>query len=199
MKLNNVNYFKLSYLKYHLDDEIKTLPHLNGIYYWVYWPKFNEASISKNDLIQLVTDFTNKKLVYSESFDGKYKFKGEISEQWFRNNGNLFGLPNAKNKKLIQHLNNRQNIKEFAVLFKELCFARPFYIGKANNLKTRLKQHFNRSNSTILDQIDEIGILHSEIWVGYRLIKDPKKTGLNNIFEEIFNRTFKPGLTKQPY
>jgi len=197
MKFNNIKYLKLSYFKYHLDDEFDNIIDRNGIYYWVYWPKFNQDTITHDDLIKVLYDYTNKKLHYSEKFKGRYKFNGEISEQWFKINGNIFGFSNKKNKTLTDYLIDRNNIKSFAILFKELCFARPFYIGKANDLKNRLKAHFNY-RTDILDQIDKIKIEHSEIWVGYKLIDDPSKKGLNVIFEEFFSRTLKPGLTIKP-
>ena len=194
---NEAKYFKLSYLKHHLNDEFDSLSHRNGIYYWVYWPKFDQNKIGQKDLVNLIIEFSEKKLTYSEPIKGKYKFEGNIVEQGFKNNGNLFGLASKKSKVLKNYLQDSDNIKEFASFFKELCFARPFYIGKANDLKDRLKSHFNYQ-SGVLDQIDKAKINHSQIWVGYKLIEDKTNSGLNVIFEEIFSRTLKPGLTKKP-
>lgn len=194
---NNIKFLRLSYFKHHLKDEFLTRPNKSGIYYWVYWPKFDENTISANDLIDRLKDFTTKNIGYSESFKGKYKFEGNIHEQKFRDNGNLFGLPNKKNDSLKSYLSNRNGIIEFSRLFKELCFARPVYIGKANNLPSRLSQHFNYK-SEVVKNLEDLGIKHTQIWVGYRIINDGAGSNMNVIFEEIFSRALKPGLTKKP-
>ncbi len=197
MKFNNITFNTLSYLKFHLDDEFDKLPHRNGIYYWVYWPKFDENTITHTELVKHLTEFTDRKLSYSEQVRGTYKFSAEIEEQWFRDTGHLFGLSPSNANKLKDYLIDRASILEFSILFQELCFARPFYIGKANDLKSRLKDHFSYKTK-VLKEVEDVKIDSSHVWVGYKLIGDSKGVGLNRIFEEIFSRTFKPGLTIKP-
>ena len=191
---NNVSYQRLSFLSKYADDEI---PTNSGVYYWAYWPYFDPSSISHPKLIEKLLDFGTRQLYYSEPFKGQYKFKGEIAEQWFKDNGNLFGLNDSKHEDLSMYLKNSGNVKDFFEVFKVLCFGRPFYIGKANDLRSRLNQHFNR-RSEILDMIDSKRIPHSEIWIGIQEIDVTISPKINNIVEEIFSRVFKPGLTKKP-
>lgn len=195
---NLINYEKLSYLETYYDDPKTGIPEESGIYYWVFWPDFDYLNISESDLIQRLLYYTNNTLFFKETIRGPYKFEAEIREQSYRTNGNLFGLSKSKEIKLINYLKDPLNKKSFYEFFKEVCFSRPFYIGKANNLRRRLvTQHF-KGTTEVLPEIDKLSINYSDIWVGYKTIQDVNKEGLNNIFEEILSRRIKPGLTKKP-
>lgn len=193
-----IKYEKLAYLKDYYDDPISGIPEESGIYYWVFWPDFDPKAISEQDLIDKLLNYTKNSLFFKETVRGPYKFEAEIREQTYKLNGNLFGLSNSKHFKLINYLKDPTNKQSFCDFFKEVCFSRPFYVGKANNLRTRLVgQHF-KGLTEILPEIDKLAINYSDIWVGYKVIHDTTKTGLNNIFEEILSRRIKPGLTKKP-
>ncbi len=194
MDVRGMKFEKLSFLNSYF-EELLDAP---GMYHWVYWPSFDASTIKVSELELLLIEYSGKCLSYSEPFQGKYKFHGEIKERLFPDNGNMFGLPDKKALELRQYLTKRGNVVEFAGVFQELCFGRPFYIGKANNLRSRLKQHFARSGSEILDSIDRNTIPYSDIWVGQKIVADSIAPNINNIFEEIFSRVFKPGLTIKP-
>jgi hypothetical protein len=199
VKVGNIEYNKLSYLlKFH-SDPVYGIPKKSGIYHWVYWPEFDPITISNTDLETVLMDFTKKSLFFSETIIGEYKFQAVISEQGYpTKNNTLFGLPESKNLKLLKYLGDRNNLKFFAEFFQDVCFARPFYIGKANNLHSRLvTQHFQGRSSNILAEIRKNAIPLTDIWIGYRIITDVAKDDINNIFEEIFSRKIKPGLTKK--
>lgn len=183
---------------FHLNDEFDLMTNKNGVYQWIYHPDFDPNTISGSDLEDRLKEYTEKDLSYGEEFSGKYKFQGTIFEQRYKHNGNIFGLSKVKHDELLNHLTNKSALSEFQVLFKELCYSKPFYVGKANNLKLRLKSHFDRRGSDVLNKIDSYGIPYTDIWIGYRIIDDPKNLGLNVIIEEVFSRIFKPGLTKKP-
>lgn len=195
----DINSFqKLIYFEQYYADPINGIPEKSGIYYWVYWPSISNTPTLKNLEIKLL-EYSKNNLLFSETISGNYKFQATISEQWYRDNGNIFGLTNAKKDLLYAHFKkDPKNIKFFLEFFKQVCFSRPFYIGKANNLRTRLaKQHF-KGTTEIMAQISKSGIPKGDIYVGFDLINDAATERVNVIFEEIFSRKIKPGLTKKP-
>jgi|SRR5690606_6943235 len=199
MQFNNVTFQRLSFWESDFKDPIKGIPESSGIYYWVYWPEFNAAKITVSQLELRLREYASKHLIFTEEIIGKYKYHVTVGEQGYPSRHNtLFGLAPSKHNKLVNYLSDASNRQFFANFFKDVCFSRPFYIGKAKNLRSRLgTQHF-RSSTEVLPEIDANGIPHSDIWVGYRLIPDIANEDINNIFEEIFSRRVKPGLTKKP-
>ncbi len=198
---NNIKFQQLSFLQKYYDDPKDGIPTKSGIYYWVYYPRFDSATITVPALRTLLEDFTTKSLRYKEDIKGRYKYAVEVIEQGFSENGALLGLSPSKTKDLIGFLNtSRINIDLFHKFFIEVCFSRPFYVGKANNLRDRLaKKHFKRVSSDVLNEIDNQKINYTNIWIGYKEI--PLLSSgehINVIFEEILSRTVKPGLTKKP-
>jgi hypothetical protein len=193
LEFNGAEYSRLSYLNLYQDD----LPKEGGMYFWVHWVDFDVDKITDFKLKDLLLAYTEQKIPFMEEMKGTYKFSVSVTEQWYLKNGNIFGLSDSKEKELLDFLKDLNNRKKFYQLFKEICFARPFYIGKADDLRIRLNQHLKR-RSNILDTIDNHVIKHANIYIGYKIIESPKDLKLNVIFEEIFNRTVKPGLTKKP-
>lgn len=201
MLYNNIKFSKLSFLEKYFDDPIDGIPTSSGIYYWVYYPEFDPATITLTDLVKSLQEYTSKSLRYKEELRGKYKYSVEVLEQGFSENGALLGLSPSKTKILTDFLSGGPlNVSMFHKFFIEVCFSRPFYVGKANNLRTRLaSKHFKRVDSEILNEIDKEVINYTDIWVGYKEIPMlPTGEHLNVIFEEILSRTVKPGLTKKP-
>lgn len=195
---NDIKFEKLTYLTKYYDDPVNGLPEKSGIYFWVYWPEFDPYKIDIDRLEEKLIEFSGKKLQFEEELHGRFKYKSVIYEQRFENNGNPFGLSPSKRIKLINYLSDKNNLESFSIFFKEVCFARPFYIGKANNLRTRLVAgHFKRKTE-VIPEIEKQKIPLSEIWIGYKLIPPFENEDMNTIFEEILSRNIKPGLTKKP-
>lgn len=198
MIVNSIRFEKLSYFKQYYADDINGIPKESGIYYWVFWPDFDPNMTTALNLSSLLKDYSDKTLYFKEILTGRYKFEAEVRELGYPANGNLFGLSPSKTIKLNNYLATASNRVLFHEFFKEVCFARPFYIGKANNLRTRLaSQHF-KGLTEVIPEIDGAGINYSDIWVGYKIIPDPNDEDINTIFEEILSRRIKPGLTKKP-
>ncbi|MBK6473782.1 MAG: hypothetical protein IPF95_03615 [Flavobacteriales bacterium] len=182
----------------YFDDPISGIPKTSGVYYWVYWPELDAMRLSVMEIELKLMEYTGRSLFTSERITGLYKFQADITEQWFPNNGQMFGLPLQKAQALRLFLGTPANVSVFSDFFKEVCFARPFYVGKANDLRSRLgNQHFKKKTG-VLSEIDDRGISYSEIWVGWKEVKDTSVPNINNIFEEIFSRRTKPGLSKKP-
>lgn len=223
MIVNGIKYYKLSYILQNINN-ISLLETIfkdeSGIYFWVYFPDFDPTKISKTDFKDLMLEFTNTQPFSYEEISGKYKFKAIISENnynfdllsYIENINSTTALPATMGSKTIFSLSirkelslltelykNKSNMKYFYDLFKQLCFYKPFYIGKANSIYTRLvNNHFKRRSSEILNEIDKSNINLAYVYVGYKLIPQGMSDDLNVVIEEIFSRTLKPGLTKKP-
>jgi hypothetical protein len=196
MVFNGILYNKLSYLEQFYADPLNGIPEQSGIYFWVFWPEYDPEEILPQDLIDKLAEFSSKSLQSPEEIVGRYKFK--VEEQRFEKKSNPFGLSESQKNKLINYISDSKNAMSFFEFFKEICFARPFYIGKAKNLRTRLgKQHF-KSMTRIIPEIDRENIKHSEIWVGYKVIPAYGNDEISTIMEEILSRNIKPGLTIKP-
>jgi hypothetical protein len=198
MIYNGIIFQKLSFWEQYYDDPIDGIPTVSGIYYWVYWPEINASVASEITIKTVVDEYVSKSLLFSEEAKGKYKFHAVIKEQGYPENGELFGLSPSKSAKLYNYLRTPTHRQLFIDFFKELCMSRPFYVGKASNLRSRLaSQHF-KSTTEVIPEIDSLKISHTDIWVGYKVIPDPGSDDISTIFEEIFSRKIKPGLTKKP-
>lgn len=189
---------KLTYYEKSFANPVGGIPKESGIYYWVYWPNISK-NINATDLEKKLLEYSKVNLLFSETIKGRYKYSAVISEQSYRDNGNIFGLSDTKKNRLLEYFRKDQkNIHFFIDFFERVCFSRPFYIGKANNLRTRLvSQHF-KGTTEVMGQITNSGISRTEIYVGYELVNDTASERVNDIFEEIFSRKVKPGLTKKP-
>lgn len=188
----DIEYQNLSYLINYTEN----IPEVSGVYYWVYWPEYDIEKISYENAIKILEDYSLGTLSFPECFS-KFKYKVEVSELGFPDNNNILGLSDSKSKLLLEHLKSDESLKYFLKIFKETCFLKPFYIGKAKNLRNRLKQHFN-GYSEIIRQIDNSKISYNNIWVGYKIVEDNLNEEVSTIIEEIVQRIVKPGLTKRP-
>jgi hypothetical protein len=110
----------------------------------------------------------------------------------------MFGLNDKSHKELEDYFQIRSNIQFFRDFFQEICFVKPFYLGKADNLQSRLGDHL-ASTTNVVPQIFAKGISENNIWVGYKIINKPAPgSKINTIFEEIYSRRVKPGLSIKP-
>ena len=198
MDFNGFTYQRLNVLKKDINHPKTGIPNDYGIYKWVYWPKFNVKTISQIDLINLLKTYTTCNFYIEEELKGYFKFHAKIWEQGYKDNNNIFGLSNKSTLELESFLTVRANLPFFSDFFKEICFARPFYLGKANDLNVRLSNHI-AGKSNVMPSIAAKGISESDIWIGYKIIPNSNLTPkLNTIFEEIYTRKVKPGLSIKP-
>jgi len=198
MNHNGFIFNKLDFLRKNLKDAALGIPTDYGIYQWVYWPEFDENTITLGQLVDLIKNYSKHNFYIEEEFLGTFKFQAKIWEQGFRDNDNMFGLSDKNHKELEAYLSERTNIQFFSTFFQEICFIKPFYLGKADNLRSRLLQHFD-SKSNVVPQIIAKAIPEKDIWVGYKPISKPAPgSKINTIFEEIYARRVKPGLSIKP-
>lgn len=149
MEVGSIKYEKLSYWRFIYNDTVNGIPTNSGIYFWVYWPEFDASTITVNELNDHLIAFCEKNLQFPETLKGTYKFIAHIHEQkYLEGSSPLFGLSESKRQDLLEYFReSRSNIEDFAIIFKEICFARPFYVGKSNNLRSRLANSHFRSKS----------------------------------------------------
>lgn len=176
------------------------IPDKPGIYYWFYWPEYDLENITAEELLKKLKEYTHTNLRFPENFN-KFKYSISVSESLlYKNEKELLGLSTKKTEELILYLKeNIVNVQQFAAFFQEACFLKPFYVGKANSLNNRLRQHFNKKNdSHIIDKIELNKINFNNIWVGYKILEVSTNEIICNIYEETLQRIIKPGLTIRP-
>jgi hypothetical protein len=175
------------------------IPSKEGVYYWVFWP-FKDSyfeDVNFERLQEKIHYFCKVNLNIPENINTGYKFRVEISERGFDND--VFGLGYKKSEILMQYLKtSKKNRIIFFEYLKNISFNKPFYIGKADNLRTRLRQHIDQRNSNILEYLIEMNIQFSDVLIGYEIIDTNFNESMNLIFEEVSQRITKPGLTKRP-
>jgi hypothetical protein len=198
MTINGFDFSRLDLLRKNIKDTTLGIPTDYGIYQWVYWPQFDENTITVAQLTTLIKDYSKQNFYIEEEFLGTFKFQAKIWEQGYRDNNNMFGLSDKNHKELEDYFQIRNNIIFFSSFFQEICFVKPFYIGKADNLQSRLSQHLS-SKTNVIPQIFSKGIPEINIWVGHKSINKPAPgSKINTIFEEIYSRRVKPGLSIKP-
>jgi hypothetical protein len=182
------------YMQFHNE-----IPTKSGIYSWVFWP-FKESHIKEVNfsiLINTIKYFSAVNINYSETSSTGYKFEVSVKEKGFENN--FIGLSLKKEEQLKNYLkaseDNRNNFLEY---LKLVCISRPFYVGKADNLNQRLRQHFEGVNSDILRFLRDQKINFNDVLICFELIDMQFDDSINNVYEEITQRIIKPGLTKRP-
>lgn len=120
-------------------------------------------------------------------------------------------IPPGKEAQLRAALNDSEFLGSVKyALESSLLFQAPLYVGKSNDLKSRIKQHLS-SGSALKERLSEVGI---DIEKTYLLIipsstgtseEEDKSTGDSeadlevaapeSLFEEIFSRLFNPSFT----
>ena len=202
MEVDNKEYQTLIY--YSDQDFINKIPDRPGNYFWVHYVNIPE-NCSLSDVRKFLSEYSKVDFNIPEEGGGaKFYYKiGEmgfaykIGEMGLVQSNTIFSLSKGKEEVLLEHLTNPSYLNEFIQFFKELCFKRPFYIGKAIDLRSRIKDHIKgRGNSPIKKAIEEANVDKNHIWIGYQEISQIDETILN-IYEEITQKKLKPGLTKK--
>ena len=199
LKVDNKEFYNLAYL---MDqDFIDVIPESPGNYYWVHYPHII-TNTPLNELKNILEEYSKVDLNIPEEGIAGQKYYYKIGELGLSNNkgsSTIFGLSKGKEDVFIEYLTDSNNLSYFINFFKELCFKRPFYIGKAKDIKSRIIDHIEgRGNSPIKATINTLGVNKNHIWVGYEIISSlTMDESILNIFEEITQKKLKPGLTKR--
>jgi len=169
----------------------------------VYWPNLENFISNEDDYWKMLQVFSSKRIADFSRFSD-FKFEITVIESSFKSLCDEdivpFGISENKSKKLRDYIKSEENRRKFNDFLKSAIFSRPFYVGKADDLHKRLKDH-SSGRSKILSQIRSQGINNEDIWVGYFELNDFNEKNdkqINDVFEEIFQRIVKPGLTQRP-
>ena len=194
--------FVFNTLKY-LQFNSSVIPCSAGIYKWVYWPNLENFISNEDDYWKMLQVFSSKRIADFSRFSD-FKFEITVIESSFKSLCDEdivpFGISENKSKKLRDYIKSEENRRKFNDFLKSAIFSRPFYVGKADDLHKRLKDH-SSGRSKILSQIRSQGINNEDIWVGYfelNVFNEKNDKQINDVFEEIFQRIVKPGLTQRP-
>jgi hypothetical protein len=196
MKINQVKEFDSLefFMQFHAE-----IPARPGIYSWVFWPfkEFHTKKENYSQLLQIIEYFSVVNMNYSENSSKGFKFEVSIKEKGFGNS--FLGLSQVKEAVLKGYLERaEENRKDFIEFLKLVSISRPFYVGKADNLNQRLRQHFDGINSDILSFLREQKINYNDVLICFEVLEKQFDESINSVYEEITQRITKPGLTKRP-
>ena len=187
---------KLEYWQSFQDE----IPNDPGNYYWVYSP-WKKKSDDYEVLVKRIQKFSSVVLSFEEIFKSQ-KTLIKVNEISFNdyNESNFLGLGDkAKNSLNNFLLKSPKNRAYFCNFMHELALYRPFYIGKADDLKRRIKQHIGgHGSSPIMERIRKSEIPFDEIYIGYEEMPlFDNSADILNVFEELTQRLLRPQLTKK--
>jgi hypothetical protein len=184
------------YMQFH-----NRIPESAGLYYWIFWPFKIDYLLDENYelLLEKIRYYSSVNLNLFEESSTGYKFTVRVTERWFGND--ILGLSNRKEEILLKYLSSSEaNRRDFLDYLKLISFSRPFYVGKADNLNNRLRQHFE-NRTDILKYLINANINERDVLIGYEVLEkgiDEDIEDINGVFEEITQRIIKPALTKRP-
>jgi hypothetical protein len=183
-------------------DNVSKIPDGSGIYYWIYYWDLSPFVNDENLFLLNLKKFYSKSLPSISSNFQNFKFTVSTSESFFTNKKNedrLLGLGDEKIELLEDFISNGVDARKYINSFlKQILFQKPFYVGKADNLQRRLKEHF-AGKTKILRKIQDLNFEHETIWIGYTVFDAQIiSKELNEVFEEITQRILKPSFVERP-
>ncbi|MCF6203447.1 MAG: hypothetical protein L3J59_07220 [Methylococcaceae bacterium] len=175
------------------------IPDKAGVYIWRYWPNMN--SHSADDILELINKLQNNFPSQEENLSNSRLTVTVERTPFGKKYGNKFlGIDN-KNKvdsfKRIIKKNEEARLSLIHTLEVLVASSPPIYIGKANNLRKRLSEHFD-SETNLLSNIYNAGISLDDIYISY-IIDDISSDvdAVTTTIEEILQRLTNPPYTKR--
>jgi hypothetical protein len=209
-KKNGKTFYCLSTFRA-LNAKVEELPETNSIYYWHFSPfraHFSNGLKEISDYKNFDDIFLELKKIEKFRLDpwimSNHIFKVTVDTPDLEKDEKTFlGLSHQKIDALRDYLDESETNRKFFIRFiDEILFNVPFYIGKADNLKIRIKQHI-KGQTQILDFLKDLnknfGIGEECIYVGYQeintgVVEDPD---LITAFEAIAQRILRGQLVKR--
>ncbi len=176
------------------------IPSYSGIYIWRYWPELK--SLKVDEFFKYIDELNENFPIYEETLENsRASIKVYKKAFGIQKSGKIFGISedNKKIKALIEQVKaDEDSRKKLADVIQCLiATAPPIYIGKADNIKKRLQDHFNKDTG-FSKRLEHSSIPKGDIYISF--IKDPNET-INPSFttgiEEILQRITNPPLTKR--
>jgi hypothetical protein len=178
------------------------IPEDPGVYIWRYWPSLK--SLDTGDFATMLQDWQGRQPAFTEFLTAS-RLTAEITRSPFgvsHTANTMLGIDmgGAKGRRFLEAMETSPEQREvlFNLLETIISAMPPIYIGKADNLRSRLSDHFLGKGSTLLSMIDEKELSHDDVYVSYLI--DPISTSdvsITTFLEEIAQRLTNPPLTKR--
>jgi hypothetical protein len=176
------------------------LPEESGVYIWRYWPSLSD--VSYDGIISAIQEYQRGFPVSLEKISGKWS-RVDLRRNYYKPNieEDFLGIP-AKSKKydkLMEALSASPESRMALLHAVEIIFmsAPPLYVGKAENIRKRLKEHFERRTG-FSKRLDDAGINLKYIYVSYFLDEvSCEGREFSSSLEEILQRVSHPPLVKR--
>ncbi len=130
------------------------IPDKAGIYIWRYWPSLVDIEVSK--FMETLKRWKETQPQFEESVKNS-RITVSVKRTPFGVSGdkiNMFGLgmSHGKAKSLEEAIGNDSDIRQLLAYTLEtlLSSTPPLYIGKADNLRSRLNDHFEGRSSSLI-------------------------------------------------
>tara|TARA_R110002072_G_scaffold211501_5_gene369091 strand:- start:849 stop:1481 length:633 start_codon:yes stop_codon:yes gene_type:complete len=175
------------------------IPAKSGIYVWRYWPTI--PSLEADKLLDVVERLQQ---YYPSQIDFLMNSRVEITIE-----RTPFGKPNEENFLGIKNRKKIENIKQlldknekvrqvFAHTLEMLVSSSPpIYVGKADNLRNRLCDHFD-NKTELLGKIENADLPKDDIYISYILDElTEEDCEVTTSIEEILQRLTNPTYTKR--
>lgn len=174
------------------------IPEYSGIYIWRYWPTFPDATLG--GVLAALERWRSASPGFEEVVrNSRIRVKVLRAPLGVDEPGGetLLGMEAGKSEDLRACLEaSEANRKAFLQAAECLiALAPPLYVGKADNLRARLTQHF--AEGPVVQELEKAGLSDKDVYVSF--VRDPSATdfGLNVILEEVLQRLTNPPLVKR--
>lgn len=182
-----------------LRRSVNKIPTFSGVYIWRYWPDI--PSLESEGLIDFLSKLQkNFPQQLEELKNSRVDVTIKRTPFGTGEDGRFLGISNEKKINNILGLLNEDSNKRqaFAHTLEVLISSfPPIYIGKADNLRSRLSDHFE-GKSDVLPRIQSAEIPVNDIYISF--IKDEltvEDKEITTSLEEILQRLTNPAYTKR--
>jgi hypothetical protein len=178
------------------------IPETPGIYIWRFWPTL--AGVDKESFFKMWARWERTQPQFEENAKNS-RIGVTVRRTPFgiaESETSLFGFDrdSDKAKNLLEAIESEADTRQMLATTMEclLSAAPPLYIGKADNLRSRLINHFDEQGSTVLAQVRRAEISFDDIYISF--IADPvsdANISITTALEEIIQRITNPPFTKR--
>lgn len=177
------------------------IPETSGVYIWRYWPSLH--GLKSEDFIAMLQTWESSQPQFSESLGNSRTVVSITRFPFGVLQSNTFlgmSLENEKVKNFLEALKGSEKTRELLAHTLEcvISTAPPLYVGKADNLRKRLKDHF-AGRSDVLGMIESANLCKDDVFISY--IADPvseiTESSITTMLEEVVQRLGNPPFTKR--
>jgi len=182
-----------------LRRSVTKIPTFSGVYMWRYWPDI--PSLDSVRLLDFLRELQNNfPRQLEELRNSRVDVTIKRTPFGTGEDGRLLGIKNEKKiNNILGLLDEDSNTRQAFAHTLEVLISSfpPIYIGKAENLRSRLSDHFD-GKSDVLSRIQDAGIPVDDIYISFiqdELTVEDKE--ITTSIEEILQRLTNPAHTKR--